>query len=118
MPSYKNLLLLLYIFLVVIPDGGYLCSLRFFVKLQPKGLMLSGLPLVFYQYNGALYWSFFLQLRLSFANSPATGKPHPPHLPPVTVKYPLKVHKHENFFLPFFAETESLWSQGPVTRDF
>ena len=31
---------------------------------------------------------------------------------------PLKVHKHENFFLTFFAETETLWSQGPVTRDF
>jgi hypothetical protein len=30
----------------------------------------------------------------------------------------LKVHKHENFFLTFFAETEILWSQGPVTRDF
>ncbi len=29
----------------------------------------------------------------------------------------LKVHKHE-FFLTFFAETETLWSQGPVTRDF
>ncbi len=27
----------------------------------------------------------------------------------------LKVHKHEIFFLTFFAETESLWSQGPVT---
>ncbi len=23
-----------------------------------------------------------------------------------------------NFFLTFFAETETLWSQGPVTRDF
>ncbi len=30
----------------------------------------------------------------------------------------LKVHKHEICFLTFFAETESLWSQGPVTRDF
>ncbi len=30
----------------------------------------------------------------------------------------LKVHKHEIFFLTFFAETESLWSQGPVTWDF
>jgi hypothetical protein len=30
----------------------------------------------------------------------------------------LKVHKHEKFFLTFFAETETLWSQGPVTRDF
>jgi hypothetical protein len=30
----------------------------------------------------------------------------------------LKVHKHEIFFLTFFAETETLWSQGPVTRDF
>jgi hypothetical protein len=30
----------------------------------------------------------------------------------------LKVHKHEIFVLSFFAETESLWSQGPVTRDF
>ncbi len=30
----------------------------------------------------------------------------------------LKVHKHEIYFLTFFAETESLWSQGPVTRDF
>ncbi len=30
----------------------------------------------------------------------------------------LKVHKHENFFWTFFAETETLWSQGPVTRDF
>jgi hypothetical protein len=28
----------------------------------------------------------------------------------------LKAHKHE-IFLYFFAETESLWSQGPVTRD-
>ncbi len=30
----------------------------------------------------------------------------------------LKVHKHEILFLTFFAETETLWSQGPVTRDF
>ncbi len=30
----------------------------------------------------------------------------------------LKVHKHENFLLTFFAETETLWCQGPVTRDF
>jgi hypothetical protein len=30
----------------------------------------------------------------------------------------LKVHKHEFFVLTFFAETETLWSQGPVTRDF
>ncbi len=30
----------------------------------------------------------------------------------------LKVHKHEIIFLTFFAETESLWSQGPGTRDF
>jgi hypothetical protein len=30
----------------------------------------------------------------------------------------LKVHKHESYFLIFFAETETLWSQGPVTRDF
>jgi hypothetical protein len=30
----------------------------------------------------------------------------------------LKVHKHEIFFVTFFAETESLWSQGPVTQDF
>ncbi len=30
----------------------------------------------------------------------------------------LKVHKHENFFVTFFAETETIWSQGPVTRDF
>ncbi len=30
----------------------------------------------------------------------------------------LKVHKHEIFFLTFFAETETLWSQGPVSRDF
>jgi hypothetical protein len=29
----------------------------------------------------------------------------------------LKVHKHEIFFL-LFAETETLWSQGTVTRDF
>ncbi len=29
----------------------------------------------------------------------------------------LKVHKHE-FFFDFFAETETIWSQGPVTRDF
>jgi hypothetical protein len=25
-----------------------------------------------------------------------------------------KVHKHDIFFLTFFAETETLWSQGPV----
>jgi hypothetical protein len=30
----------------------------------------------------------------------------------------LKVHKHEICLNTFFAETESLWSQGPVTRDF
>jgi hypothetical protein len=30
----------------------------------------------------------------------------------------LKVHKHEIFVLTFFAETETLWSQGPVTREF
>ncbi len=30
----------------------------------------------------------------------------------------LKVHTHEIFFLTFFAETETKWSQGPVTRDF
>jgi hypothetical protein len=30
----------------------------------------------------------------------------------------LKVRKHEHFFLTFYAETETLWSQGPVTRDF
>jgi hypothetical protein len=32
--------------------------------------------------------------------------------------YILKVHKHEIFFFTFFAETKSLWFQGPVTRDF
>ena len=31
---------------------------------------------------------------------------------------PLKVHKHEIFLNTFFAETETIWSQGPVTRDF
>ncbi len=31
--------------------------------------------------------------------------------------YDLKVHKHDIFFT-FFAETETFWSQGPVTRDF
>jgi hypothetical protein len=35
-----------------------------------------------------------------------------------TVKCVLKVHKHEIFFLTVFAETEIIWSQGPVTRDF
>jgi hypothetical protein len=30
----------------------------------------------------------------------------------------LKVHKHEIFVFIFFAETETIWSQGPVTRDF
>jgi hypothetical protein len=30
----------------------------------------------------------------------------------------LQVHKHEIFFFTFFAETETIWSQGPVTRDF
>jgi hypothetical protein len=30
----------------------------------------------------------------------------------------LKVHKHETFVWTFFAETETIWSQGPVTRDF
>jgi hypothetical protein len=30
----------------------------------------------------------------------------------------LKVHKHEIFFSTFFAETETIWSQGPATRDF
>jgi hypothetical protein len=29
-----------------------------------------------------------------------------------------KVHKHDIFFITFFAETETLWSKGPVTRDF
>jgi hypothetical protein len=30
----------------------------------------------------------------------------------------LKVYKHENFFIIFFAETESLWPQRPLTRDY
>ncbi len=30
----------------------------------------------------------------------------------------LKVHKHEIFLNTFFAETETIWSQEPVTRDF
>ncbi len=30
----------------------------------------------------------------------------------------LKVHKHEIFLNTIFAETETIWSQGPVTRDF
>ncbi len=30
----------------------------------------------------------------------------------------LKVHKHEFFFFTFFAETETILSHGPVTRDF
>ncbi len=30
----------------------------------------------------------------------------------------LKVHKHEIFLNTFFAETETIWPQGPVTRDF
>jgi hypothetical protein len=30
--------------------------------------------------------------------------------------YDLKLHKHE-IYLILFAKTESLWSQGPVTRD-
>ncbi len=30
----------------------------------------------------------------------------------------LKVHKHEIFLNTFIAETETIWSQGPVTRDF
>jgi hypothetical protein len=45
------------------------------------------------------------------------------HLPKITKVNPahiaiLKVHKHEFFLNTFFAETESLWSQEPVTRDF
>jgi hypothetical protein len=34
------------------------------------------------------------------------------------VLFALKEHKHEIFFFTFFAETETLWTQGPVTRDF
>jgi hypothetical protein len=34
-----------------------------------------------------------------------------------TVRIALKVHKHE-FLYTFLAETETLWSQGPITRDF
>jgi hypothetical protein len=41
----------------------------------------------------------------------------PPHSL-MTLVHELKVHKHEIFFLSFLAETETLWSQGPVTRDF
>ncbi len=45
------------------------------------------------------------------------------HIPyKVNLKYKhihyLKVHKQEIFFNTFFAETETIWSQGPVTRDF
>ena len=36
----------------------------------------------------------------------------------VHCKNRLKVHEHEIFCLTFFAETQTLWSQGPVTRDF
>jgi hypothetical protein len=31
------------------------------------------------------------------------------------VTIPLKVHKHEIFVFTFFAETETIWSTGPVT---
>jgi hypothetical protein len=30
----------------------------------------------------------------------------------------LKVHKHDIFLNTFFAETETIWPQGPVTQDF
>ncbi len=89
--AITDLLLLFYILLVVIlqMEAIYVrCAL--FVKFLPKGLMLIGLPLVFYQYNGALYWSFSLQLGISFANSPAKGSPLLPP-PPVNVKCPLNV---------------------------
>ncbi len=43
-----------------------------------------------------------------------TVKPPPPSSPPFRL---LKGTQVWNFFY-FFAETESLWSQGPVTRDF
>jgi hypothetical protein len=33
-------------------------------------------------------------------------------------KISCQAHKHDIFFSSFFAETESLWFQGPVTRDF
>ncbi len=36
----------------------------------------------------------------------------------VCLRLALKVHKHDIFYVTFFAETETLWSKGPVTRDF
>jgi hypothetical protein len=33
-------------------------------------------------------------------------------------RHGLKVYKHKIFLKTFFAETEIIWSQGPVTRDF
>jgi hypothetical protein len=40
------------------------------------------------------------------------------HADPIWPDGTLKVHKHEIFLNTFFAETEIIWSQGPVTRDF
>ncbi len=66
-------------------------------------------------------WFLLLGLILIFSGVPAIAGVPAVTCSPVVVSLLLvtylKVHKHD-FFKTFFAETETLWSQGPVTRDF
>ncbi len=81
-------------------------SIRWGLELVPTP---GGLPLQLYY--AMVLLSYCLKV-YSCANTTALQKLR------VKQKEALKVHKHEIFFFTFFAETESLWSQGPVTRDF
>jgi hypothetical protein len=61
--------------------------------------------------NVLLYFMFHIWLKTKHGRI----YPHPLTYEGVL---PLKVHKHEIFFFDFFEETETLWSQVNVTRDF
>jgi hypothetical protein len=83
---------------------AYLFHLLLFCSLSPIGReRLGGIK----KTKGTHFSRFFLKMliyTLSIDTESCTSS--------------LKVHKHEIFFGTIFAETESIWSQGPVTRDF
>jgi hypothetical protein len=66
-------------------------------------------------YN-VLFKQHSLVLRLNLPRPQMASKKH--RLRIRIQLFTLKVHKHDNNFLTFFAETKTLWYQGPVTQDF
>jgi hypothetical protein len=81
-------------------EGGALSSLFLISSISLYLVFFSIILIcdVLVQYLAPCFWKIIPQLFYSFSF--------------------LKVHKHEIFLNTFFAETETIWSQGPVTRDF